>query len=318
MWLNSYFPFFDFTKLKDYRKLAKAENAVEFQNTFVNLVNQDLQRYSLKNLPPTCNERYFKLALLFGGEVGIIKDKELGYLTLGISYTGAEYNIYGETNTVDAYGWNGFNKTYIDYIEGANNENAECVVCFDNDAKYPYINYIYAYARRLADGMRTIDVCARKLKNPYFITADETQKNSIEKILADIESNQDKIITTKATNPNQFQVLQTGVNPGVIATLWNQRVNVQSEIRSLLGIKSAANLDKAERLIVSEAESDNQSTLINRDLRLRCLQERIDIANKHFGLNIQIVDNYEKMEDKANAKLQNNVGAGREKQQQST
>lgn len=64
---------------------------------------------------------------------------------------------------------------------GTDNTDAKAVICRDNDMMYPMINIIWIYAKRLTDTMRTLDVTARKLKTPYFITCDEAQKSSIKK-----------------------------------------------------------------------------------------------------------------------------------------
>lgn len=300
MWLSNMFPWFDYNTLSK-KKVALYENDIEFQNMFYNLLNILMYSFSIEGLPDSCNERFFKLNLIFNGYAALIKDPDLGYLSLGVRPTvnSSQLNIYGEYPDVMAFGWNGFNKQYTNYMYGTDNSDAEAVICRDNDMMYPMINIIWIYAKRLTDTMRTLDVTARKLKTPYFITCDEAQKSSIKKILEDVDFNQDSIIANRSTMPNEFNVLQTGVQPESVRVLWEHYSNLESEIRTFLGINSAANLDKKERLVVDEAEANDILTDINIQYRLKSYQQFCDTVNNLWGLNISFVSNIDIVEKQA-------------------
>ena len=300
MWLSNMFPWFDYNTLSK-KKVALYENNIEFQNIFYNLLNIAMYSFSIKGLPDSCNERFFKLNLIFNGYAALIKDPDLGYLSLGVRPTvnSNQLNIYGEFPDVMAFGWNGFNKQYKNYMYGTDNSDAEAVICRDNDLMYPMVNIIWMYAKRLTDTMRTLDVTARKLKTPYFITCDEAQKSSIKKILDDVDFNQDSIIANRSTMPNEFNVLQTGVQPESVRVLWEHYSNLESEIRTFLGINSAANLDKKERLVVDEAEANDILTDINIQYRLKNYQQFCDTVNNIWGLNISFISNINIVEKQA-------------------
>ena len=314
MWLSNMFPWFDYNTLSK-KKVALYENDIEFQNMFYNLLNILMYSFSIEGLPDSCNERFFKLNLIFNGYAALIKDPDLGYLSLGVRPTvnSNQLNIYGEFPDVMAFGWNGFNKQYKNYMYGTDNSDAEAVICRDNDLMYPMVNIIWMYAKRLTDTMRTLDVTARKLKTPYFITCDEAQKSSIKKILDDVDFNQDSIIANRSTMPNEFNVLQTGVQPESVRVLWEHYSNLESEIRTFLGINSAANLDKKERLVVDEAEANDILTDINIQYRLKSYQQFCDTVNNLWGLNISFVSNIdivEKQEEIDDSIKQNEVIGG--------
>ena len=300
MWLTNIFPFACLTD-KTSKKLSEYENNLEFQNNFMNLLNIALYSFSFDGFPDTCNERFFKLNLLLNGYAGLMKDDDLGFITLGVRPLASNINIYGEVNEVSAFGWNGFNRSYKNYMYGSDNTDANAVVCRDNDCMYPMINVLIMYAKRLTDTMRTLDVTARKLKTPYFITCDESQKSSIKKILDDIDFNKDAIIANRSTMPNEFNILQTGANPESVRVLWEHYSNLQAEIRTLLGINSAANLDKKERLVVDEAQANDILTDINIDYRLKSYQLFCDTANSLFDLSISVKNNIQIMDDKVEA-----------------
>ena len=300
------FPWFDYNTLSK-KKVALYENNIEFQNIFYNLLNIAMYSFSIKGLPDSCNERFFKLNLIFNGYAALIKDPDLGYLSLGVRPTvnSSQLNIYGEFPDVMAFGWNGFNKQYTNYMYGTDNSDAEAIICRDNELMYPIINILWIYAKRLTDTMRTLDVTARKLKTPYFITCDEAQKSSIKKILDDVDFNQDSIIANRSTMPNEFNVLQTGVQPESVRVLWEHYSNLESEIRTFLGINSAANLDKKERLVVDEAQANDILTDINIQYRLKSYQQFCDTVNNLWGLNISFVSNIDIVEAQAEADKNN-------------
>ena len=287
MWLNTFFPFFTPSPAQS-KKWAKYENDVEFQNTFMNLLNIALYSFSIKGLPDTCNERYFKLNLILNGMAVLVKDDDYGYLTLKATPTGGKWNMYGECSTITAYGWNGFNRTYKNYMYGSDNTDVKAIVCRDNDMCYPLVEYLIMYTNRLTSTMRTIDITAKKLKTPYFITCDEAQKSSVKKILDDIDFNNDSIITNKSTTPNMFQVLNTGVNPQALTELWNHYNNLDSAIRTLLGVSSAVNQDKAERLLYDEVNANKRLSNINIDYRVKSIETFCETANEYFGLNLSV------------------------------
>lgn len=306
MWFYNMFPFMTLDN-KTSKKLAQYENNLEFQNTFYNLLNIAMYSFSFEGLPETCNERFFKMNLILRGCAAIINDPELGFLSLGITPMTTKPNIYGEWSEINAYGWNGFNKTYKNFIYGSGDYDVQSVVCKDNETLYPFMNYLIMYSKRMADCMRTLDITARKLKTPYFITCDESQKTNIKKILDDVDFNNDSIIANKSTMPNEFSVLDTKVKPESVVVLWQHYSNLESEIRTLLGINSAANLDKKERLVVDEANANDILTDINIDYRMKCYQQFCDTVNKVFGLNISVKSNIQKVEEKAEKDKNNAV-----------
>lgn len=266
----------------------KLENDFVFQNVLMNLINLTMDEFEFEGLPETCNERFFKMALIVSGMAMIAKDEDIGYVSLSCAPAGSELNIYGEYPKVFGYGWNGFNKEYTAYMYGTDTTDVEAVVCYDNYTCYPMINYLIQYAKSITETIRTIDETASKLKTPYFIVCDEVQKVSVKKILEDIDFNKNSIITNKATSPDMFKILPTNVREGALSTLWNHYNNLQTNIRSLIGIQGCVNQDKKERLLVDEVNSDMDIAQLNINYRLKNYKIFCDTVNKVFGLNISV------------------------------
>lgn len=281
---------FPFVKLDQSgsKKLAKYENDIEFLNTFSNLFNLALDRFHFKGLPDTCNERFFKMSLIISGQGLLADDENRGFLTLYSAPSGNEWNIYGESSSVYGYGWNGFNARYTNYMYGSDNTDAKALICRDNLLCYPLMWYIVSAASRMTSTMRTIDTTARKLKTPYYIVCDESQKSTVKKILNDIDYNEDSIITNKSTTPDMFKVLSTNVREGALQALWSHYANLGVNARSVLGIRSAVNQDKKERLLVDEVNADQQLAGLNMAYRMNCYKLFCETANKHFGLDLSV------------------------------
>lgn len=281
------FPWLQYGKLKE-KKQEEYENDLAFQNVFMNLLNLTMDEFEFENLPETCNERYLKLVLITSGMAMIAKDKDLGFISLACAPAGSDLNIYGEYPKVFGYGWNGFNKEYKAYMYGSDNTDVEAVICRDNYTCYPMVNYLIQYAKSISQTQRTIDTTADKLKTPYFIVCDETQKVSVQNILKDVAFNKYSIITNKSINPDMFKVLPTSVREGALSTLWNHYNNLNANIRSIIGIQGAVNQDKKERLIVDEVNADMDIAQLNINYRLKNYQLFCNTVNEVFGLNISV------------------------------
>lgn len=270
------------------KKISRYENDVEFLNTFNNLFNLALDRFHFKGLPDTCNERFFKISLILTGLAVLAKDSERGFLTLYSTPSANQRNIYGEYPEVYGYGWNGFMRKYSNYMYGSDNSGAEALICRDNELCYPLVWYIFSAARRMSSTMRTIDTTAKKLKTPFFVVCDESQKSSVKKILDDIDYNENSIITNKSTTPDMFKVLPTNVREGALQALWSHYSNLGVNARSVLGIKSAVNQDKKERLLVDEVNADQQLAGLNMAYRMNSYELFCNTANEHFGLDLSV------------------------------
>jgi len=278
------FGFFD-VKGKNKKKMAQLMNSKEFMNCFINLYNLATDTFKWNGLPETCNARFLEIVLMMGNAC-LRFDENEGFQTLG--FMSKEFNIYGEPITGSAFGFSGSFKDCSVYIPGSVNSNINTVVCRDNLTGYPLINYIYSYAQRLADTKRAMDVVVNTLKQPFFIQCEETQKETMERILNKANDNEIAILTANPMNPEALQVLQTGANPAILEAFWQHYTNLENEIKKLLGVSNGTNLDKKERLIVDEVNSSNEQTDDNLSIRLRQREKFAEEANKAFGLNISV------------------------------
>lgn len=266
---------------------AKYKNAEEFQCWYRKLCNMAMSIYKWENLPDSCDHWIIEYALLMYGKVCIAKDEKYGIISLPCQET-QMYNIYGYSDSVIAYGFNGFNKTYKCYMQGADNKDVKAVMMYDNPSRFPYIAYIINTAERLSDTIRAIDVAVHKLKNPYWITCSQKQIESVKKTLSQVADNENAVITAKTLTPDEFQILPTSSNPNILNGLWDNYNNTYDIIKEILGINNNQQSDKKERLITDEVNSNNFITEMFLNLRLKQREEFCERVNKTFDLDIRV------------------------------
>lgn len=291
-------------------KQSKLKNNTELYIQYTKLINLALSQFRYEGLPDSFNEWFFEYSLLTGGCATICKDPLMGILGLKAGY-GGDLNVYGYPIKIFAWGANGYTHEYTNYLDGSDNTEANAVIFFDNPARTPPITYIFSYAERLADCMRTIDVAMKKLKNPYFITAPKEMVDSVKQVLKQVDNNENSVITNSSLSPEAFQVIPTHVDNTIIAQLFECYTKIYDIIKEFLGIKNINNSEKRERLITSEADNSDMITNTFTQMRLYERQKGIEQVNKLFGLNAEVMlrdpydafNEYVNMEDDENGEV---------------
>lgn len=276
----------DFGTFSD-RKWAKKLNDYQFLNTFVNYLNIALDMFEWENLPDTCDARFLELALINKGMAGFFQDPDMGVLSLPC--TGVNnLNVYGYYDRLVGYGLNGYNKEMKAYIPHADNVGAKAFPIWDNEMRYPFLLYIAQMSERITSAMRSIDVASKKLKNPYIVSCEQSQASSIRQIFKSVDDNEQLIVVTKSLNPDSFQILPTNQDHDNLEVLWNHYRNLDNEIRTTLGITNNPAPNKKERLLTNEIDSNNEITMIQADMRLKCRLEFCEQYNDFNGTNISV------------------------------
>lgn len=262
--------------IKNPKKMAKLQNNMEMQATFFNLLNLALDTFEWKGLPTTCNKRFLELTLLLYGKACIVNDKNMGFMSLRCTQFN-QFNIYGDFDKINAYGWTKQIGIYNNFMEGTDNQDtAEAVVCRDNEAMFPYYMYLMQAAERLSSNMRSIDTASYLLKLPYIIQGTDEQVDSIKTLFNEITLNVPVIPLSKDFNVAQSSIINTNQNSGNLQSLWDNQRNLQDKISTLLGINNSNNTDKKERLITDEINSNNALTSYNLQMRLRSREKFVE------------------------------------------
>ena len=271
------------TKIK-----AKYRNVQEFVQTLNRVTILALQEFKWDGLPETVDPNIIEWSLLLYGQVAMITDEYENILCLP-SASGGTLNVYGYPVNAYAYGFNGFMKEFQPYVLGADNlDDCNGVICYDNKLRKQLFNHVLTTSERMADCIRSIDTAVKKLKHPYWITGNNKQKQTIQKILNDIDNNVDSVITAEDLGVETFNILNSQVNPDTVRALWDNYNNVFDLFKDLFGYNNNAQNDKKERVLTMEIGANNDTLYSFRQSRLEERQKFVDLINEKYGLSVSV------------------------------
>lgn len=288
---------------KPLKKLAKYKNNREFINVFARLVNDALNRFTFRGLPETVSERVLQQALLYYGNV-IFFEKGNNLLALpgGAS---TDFNIYGDPKNAFVWGRNGYNQEISLYIPGGENSafvregisgqtmprDYIGVYVRENRLNFPMIEYCIEYADAIADTMRTLDVVRENIKQPYIITAEESIIPSVKQFFKQRANNETYIISSGIFPADKINLLPFDVNDSNLKNATGLVEWYLTQFYSIIGVQTRNNPDKKAQISVEEIEGDTESTELQIDKVIDCLQMHLDIVNRCFGSNITVEKN---------------------------
>ena len=237
------------------------------------LVAMNLFEWS--NLPEGIEEKYIEKLLFEYGQAIFFKDPEMSFMCLEAA-NGANLNVYGEP-----LGWwaTGFN--YHRYYDAD-----DCVIISNNKLRVPTEKVITFYANKLAEAERTMDVNVKSCKTPFIFTCDDKDVLTFKQIFNKVDGNEPAIYADRGLNLDSIQVLKTGVT-FMGNELQDYKHTVENELLTFLGVNNVA-VDKKERLITDEAESNDELIQSFCDIQLESRQKACEAINAKYGLNVSV------------------------------
>lgn len=261
------------------RKYFEDEAISRFDYILNDFINLAINRFSWSNLPYGLTSEQLEYLLIRKGTLAAIEDKHYGILILpcfGLS----DINVYGQPMNYQVMGENGkYNETF----------NYDDIVLLKNNplgvADMPTLEI---YAKRIDDLEMTQDVNLFQQATPKIILCDEDSKLTAKNLIDKIRKFKLCIFAKRTilNNITTSDVLDTS-SPYVIDKLQIQKDNIKSELLTFLGINNN-NIQKKERLISDEVNSNNEFTSINLDLMFDLRKKFCDEVNKKFNLNITV------------------------------
>ena len=244
-----------------------------------------LNRYRWENLPNGIESRYIEEMLYDNGECAMFDHPDLGLCVLRSS-SRENLNIYGEPTKLSLTGFNEHRTVMMD----------ECVRIMNNDLALPTLPDIIYYARRMAEIDDIIMQNLRQQRVPYLFATDENNSFSMKSLYDRMYQGEPAIFIDKEMlkgEPENIMVIPTTA-PYLVDKLQIQKQEMERELLTFLGINNT--LEKKERLIVDETNSNNQFIKMASDIGFKQRQLACEQMNQMFGLNVRVIETQDEFE----------------------
>lgn len=250
-------------------------NAYTFNDYYNRMKLLAMSVFKWENLPESCSERFLEMALFDYGKAVFCNDDILGILSLTCTPS-AELNIYNDPVKYTAYSTN-YSKEY---------NLSDIVLVRNNNLMLPTAWTVELFAYRIAKTERSIDVNVNAQKTPVLINCDERERLTLKNIYQKFDGNTPVIFGKKGIDLTNFEVLKTEA-PFVADKLEDYKKTVWNEFLTFIGINNSS-IDKKERLIADEVNSNNQAISLSAQTMLLTRQKACEDFNKLFGGNISV------------------------------
>lgn len=276
-------------------------------NYFYNIV---VNYFTWENLPNDIDELFIEKKLIENGHVAFFHDDTFGFIAQG-GTRGERLNHYDQPLTyqpVNASSMNYFKQMEIAYTENdfrviseLHEDNPDkikrpCIVIPNNNFYEPYIGYLELFCEKLADIELTIQLNRNAQITPYFIFADNTNVLSMKNIFNKIANFEPVVYLNKQKDQDgqdsfkqlsdYIQVFRTDA-PFLLDKLHDEKLRVMNQLLTFIGINNNPS-DKKERLVVSEAISNNGVISANIEVGWKSRRKFVELINKCYGLEISV------------------------------
>ena len=244
-----------------------------------------LNRYKWENLPNGIESRYIEQMLYDNGECAMFDHPDLGLCVLRSS-SRENLNIYGEPTKLSLTGFNEHRTVMMD----------ECVRIMNNDLGLPSQENILYYARRMAEIDDIIMQNLRQQRVPYLFATDSNNALSMKLLYAEMYQGEPAIFVDKEMlngQPENIMILPTQT-PYLVDKLQIQKQEMERELLTFLGINNT--LEKKERLLQDETNSNNQFIKMSSDIGFKQRQLACKLMNEKYGLNVRVIETQDELQ----------------------
>lgn len=236
-------------------------------------------------------EGFIELSLAQGPGVVVYRD-DTGIFKIAQASPNGQINAYWWTDEVIAVYPN--NQTEIVRVSG---ENANGVLIIGRPRLYDYdAKYIKKYAELLAENRTSQIVNMAAVRNPLVISGDAQSLADMDKVQAAIAQGQTIISMVRKSNDSLKDIRRDPVEAKALNLEAQPQFNnlsiahstIMSEALTFLGVDASGAINKMERTLSSEVDSNNASINLNLQNKLRVREQAAKKLNKMFGLNVSV------------------------------
>lgn len=161
-------------------------------------------------------------------------------------------------------------------------DKEECILVMNNWDRLPTAGSMELFAYRLYEAERTCDVNIKAQKTPILLLCDEKQRQTIINMYNQYDGNQPMIYGNKENLSSiEINAIQTNA-PFVADKIMDYKKEIWNEALTFLGINNIM-VDKKERLVADEANSNNELINLNLQSFLAPRKKACKQFNEKFG-----------------------------------
>ena len=253
-----------------------------------------LNIFKYDNLPNGIKSRHIEKGLFDYGQVVFFQDKKGKFYCLPCSETG-DLNEYGESKSVNTHGYNYTKRIYLIDSENSIIRNMKGITTgvriLNNDLGLGLATTIRDYSEKMFNVEKAINMNVRQQKFPYLVVTDTKNELTMKTLFKKIdEGDEFAIFGSKNISLDNINVMNLNT-PYVVDKLNQYKYELEREILTDIGLNNT--IEKKERLLTDEINSNNDYICRIVELMYKTRLEGLELANKIYGLNMTIekVDN---------------------------
>ena len=258
-------------------------NSMTYNDYLIRFRQLALSQFEWVNLPESMNPIFLEMCLYYFGQASLLKTQDYGFINTKCVSNG-KLNIYGIPTSFNcfSYDFSETRKLYTGLIEGQSDTDC-CILVRNNWDRIPTAGTMELFAKRLYEAERTCDTNVKSQKTPIMLRGDENALLTLKNLYVKYDGNEPVIIADKKQLGSDIvEVIKTD-SPIVFDKLMIYKMQIWNEALTYLGINNVA-IEKKERLVESEATSNNECINLNLESRLAVRKMACKEFNEYFGL----------------------------------
>lgn len=240
-----------------------------------------LSMFEWVNLPDTMNSRYLEMCLYYKGQAALLYDEDYGFINTQAADSGY-INIYGLPTKINCYSYS-YNKMRELYISNTNlPAEEECVLVMNNYQRIPTAATISLYAERLCEAQRACDINVKAQKTPILLLTDKNQELTLRNMYAQYDGNSPVIFGDRNLLADR-PIDSINTNADFVANdIREYMQGIWNDFLCFIGVNNLS--EKKERLITTEANTNNELVNLNMQSYLIPRKQACKEFNEKFGL----------------------------------
>ena len=246
-----------------------------------------LSMFEWKNLPDTMNSRYLEMCLYYKGQAAMLYDENYGFInTQGVD--SGYINIYGLPTLINcfSYSYNTQRNLYVPDSDENAEKDKECILVMNTFERIPTCSTIELFAMRLAEAQRTADVNIKAQRTPVLVYGTKEQELTLKNMYAQYEGNAPVIYGNKDNLANSgLQAIKTEA-PYIADKIIEYKKEIWNEFLTYIGVSNLN--EKKERMISTEANSNNEVINLNLETFLAPRKQACKEFKEKYGIDIDV------------------------------